>query len=183
MSAATRRHLVLVGLMGAGKTTVGRVCAERLARPFTDTDDVVVAAAGASVADIFAAEGEPGFRARERLAVADVCASPTPLVIACGGGAPLDPDNRRLLHEHGVVVWLEAPPRVLAARVAGSDDRPLLAGDAPGALERLHALREPAYAAVAHVRVDTDGCTPDDVATRVLEQYEAQRHADQRSVS
>lgn len=175
------RHLVLVGLMGAGKTTVGRLCAHRLARPFVDTDDVVVAAADMSVAEIFGAEGEAGFRAREHQAVADASASPEPLVIACGGGAPLDPENRRRLRATGTVVWLEAPVGVLAARVAGNDERPLLAGDEAGTLARLHALREPAYAAIAHTRVDTEGRTPDEVASSVLEQHRALAATDARS--
>ena len=91
------RHLVLVGLMGAGKTTVGRRCAKRLERPFVDTDELVVAAAGVPFAELWSAEEEAGFRVRERAAVADAAASPEPLVIACGGGAVLDSENRRAL--------------------------------------------------------------------------------------
>ena len=111
------RHLVLVGLMGAGKTTVGQVCARRLGRGFVDTDALVEAAAGATIPELFAAEGEAGFRARERTAIADAMASPEPLVIACGGGAMVDPENRRTVRHGGVVIWLQAPPDVLAARV------------------------------------------------------------------
>ena len=92
----TRRHLVLVGLMGAGKTTVGRACAERLGRPFVDTDDAIVTrAADAGRRDLRAPAAKPRFRELEREVVADVCASPDPLVIACGGGAIVDPENRR----------------------------------------------------------------------------------------
>jgi shikimate kinase len=166
------RHLVLVGLMGAGKTTVGQRCAELLDRPFVDTDELVVASAGIPFDDIWAAEGEQGFRARERVAVADAAASPTPLVISCGGGAVLDGENRRQLRAHGVVVWLTASSAELAARLVHDDSRPLLAGgDKTATLERLGTLREPAYEAAAHVRVSTDGRDPDDVATTVLEEY------------
>jgi shikimate kinase len=168
------RHLVLVGLMGAGKTTVGRRCAELLDRPFVDTDDLVVAAAGVPFDDIWSAEGEHGFRARERAAVADAAASPTPLVISCGGGAVLDGDNRRALRAHGVVVWLTASSTELASRLVHDDSRPLLAvGDKTATLERLGTLREPAYEAAAHVRIDTDGRTPTDIAEEVLEEYAA----------
>ena len=169
------RHLVLVGLMGAGKTTVGQRCAERLQRPFVDTDELVEATTGLSVAEVFAAHGEPQFRDLERQAIADAAASPTPLVVACGGGAVLDPENRRVLRAGGVVVWLRASPDELGARVGADATRPLLAGGAPAAatLARLGSLREPAYEAAAHVQVSTDGRTPDEVAATVLEEYRA----------
>jgi len=168
----SERHLVLVGLMGAGKTTVGQRCAELLDRPFVDTDELVVATAGVPFDDIWAAEGESGFRLRERLAVADAAASPTPLVISCGGGAVLDAENRRALRLTGVVVWLTASTTELAARLVHDDSRPLLAGgDKTATLQRLESLREPAYEAAAHVQVVTDGRTPDDVAATVLEEF------------
>ena len=169
MTDDDRRHLVLVGLMGVGKTTVGRICAQRLDRPFVDTDDVVTANAGATVAELFEREGEAGFRARERDAVADVCASVEPLVIACGGGAVLDAENRRRLRSSGIVVLLDARPAVLAERVAGTHDRPLLSGDAEATLARLRELRWPAYDAVADVLVDTSGRSAEEVAGIVLE--------------
>jgi shikimate kinase len=172
--SSTDRHLVLVGLMGAGKTTVGQRCAEILDRPFLDTDELVVAAAGVPFDDIWATEGEAGFRVRERLAVADATASPTPLVISCGGGTVLDADNRRVLRARGVVVWLLASSTELASRLVHDDSRPLLAGgDKTATLERLISLREPAYEAAAHVRVDTDGRTPDDIAAVVVEELQS----------
>ena len=165
------RHLVLVGLMGAGKTSVGARCAAELGRPFVDTDELVEATAGRTVSEIFAAEGEGGFRARERTAVADACASPEPLVIACGGGAVLDAENRTTMRDHGVVVWLRASPERLAERVGTGDGRPLLDGATPAqALERLAVLRAAAYDAAAHVAIDTDGLGVDDVASRVMEE-------------
>src|SRR5436189_4677896 len=143
-----KRHLVLVGLMGAGKTTVGKRCAEQLARPFVDTDELVVSVAGIPFDELWAAEGEAGFRARERVAVADAAASPAPLVIACGGGAVLDPANRRELRASGFVVWLDADAAVLASRLEGDDSRPLLAGgDRATTLTRLGHTRAPAYEA------------------------------------
>jgi shikimate kinase len=175
--SSNTKHLVLVGLMGAGKTTVGERCAELLGRVFLDTDQLVEANTRMGVADIFEHHGEQRFRILERDAVADACASPVPLVIACGGGAVLDAENRRRLRAAGVVVWLQAPPAVLSARVAADagGDRPLLAtpAGATTTLERLRALREPAYEAAAHVSVDTEGLTVDQVATRVVEEYRA----------
>ena len=161
-------HLVLVGLMGAGKTTVGERCAHLLDRPFLDTDDVVEATAHATVAEIFEQFGEAHFRELERQAVADVVASPAPLVIACGGGAVTDAGSRARLRAAGVVVWLQAPTAVLQARVGTTGSRPLLREGAAPALERLAAQREAMYEGVAHATVDTDGRTVDDVADAVL---------------
>jgi shikimate kinase len=166
------RHLVLVGLMGAGKSSVGKRCAELLDRPFVDTDELVVASAGVPFDDLWAAEGESGFRARERVAVADAAASPTPLVIACGGGAVLDPDNRRALRASGLVVWLAAEPTVLATRLAGDESRPLLAGgDRAATLTRLADTRAAAYEAAADVTVATDDRSVDEVATAVVAEW------------
>jgi shikimate kinase len=170
----TARHLVLIGLMGAGKTTVGERCAALLGRPFVDTDELVVAAAGVSFDELWSAEGEQGFRARERVAVADAVASPEPLVISCGGGTVLDVDNRRSLRRGGVVVWLEAPAEALALRLDDSHERPLLAGgNRAVTLERLRSLRAPAYEAAAHLQVDTEGRTVEQVATRVVEEFQS----------
>jgi shikimate kinase len=171
---AREPHLVLVGLMGAGKSSVGKRCAELLDRPFVDTDELVVSVAGVPFDELWAAEGEAGFRARERVAVADAAASPTPPVIACGGGAVLDPDNRRALRAVGFVVWLEASPTVLAARLAGDDSRPLLSGgDRATTLTRLADTRAAAYEAAAHVTVRTEDRTPDEVAAAVIEELRA----------
>lgn len=172
MNGATPgRHLVLVGLMGAGKTTVGRKCASRLGRDFVDTDDVVTALAGMPVSDIFATAGEAHFRALERQAVADVCASPARLVVATGGGVVMDAENRAHLRASGFVVWLRAPVAVLAARCGDGSTRPLLANGGTAALERLLALRAPVYEAVADVTIDTDGRDAGSVATDVLDAF------------
>jgi shikimate kinase len=168
----THKHLVLIGLMGAGKTTVGLECARRLGRTFVDTDDVVTAAAHMTVEDVFATAGEARFRELERTVVADVCASPEPLVIACGGGTVLDGENRRALRAAGVVIWLRAPAATLLARVGDGSARPLLRNDPAGALERLERLREPTYEAAAHAGVDTDALAVEAVADRVLSAFE-----------
>lgn len=159
--------------MGAGKTTVGRRCAERLDRPFVDTDELVEALSGRSVSEIFAVDGEAVFRDLERDAVADACAAPTPIVLACGGGAVLDPANRTALREHGFVVWLQAESERLAARVGTGDDRPLLRGGAARQqLERLAELRSDLYQAVADVAVPTDERDIEQVVDAVLEEVE-----------
>jgi shikimate kinase len=171
---AADRHLVLVGMMGAGKTSVGRRCAARLGRDFVDTDDVVEEAADRRVAEIFEQDGEDAFRALERDAVAKVAASSKPLVIACGGGAVLDADSRDRLRAAGLVVWLRAAPEVLGERVGRQPGtRPLLAGAPPTAtLERIASERADAYAAAAHVRIETDGRTQDEIADEIVSRLE-----------
>ena len=167
------KHLVLIGLMGAGKTTVGRRCAEKLGRDFVDTDAVVESLAQKSVAAIFEMDGEARFRELEQQAVFDVALSPDPLVIACGGGVVVNPTNRSHLKRHGVVIWLRAPVEVLAARVGDGSTRPLLRNDPAGALSRLAAAREIAYEAASDVQVETADCSVDDVAAAVIAAYES----------
>lgn len=167
----SERHLVLVGLMGAGKTTVGRKCAQRLEREFVDLDQLIMTRAAMSIDELWRQQGEDRFRALEREVVIEVCASPIPLVIACGGGTVVDPENRRRLREVGTIVWLRAPTAVLAARVGSDERRPLLAGDPAGALERLAALRADAYTAAADVIVDTEDRSVGAVADTVLASF------------
>jgi shikimate kinase len=167
-----RRHLVLVGLMGAGKSSVGARCAERLGRAFVDTDDLIVDQAGMPVDEIFRTGGEERFRELERRVIADVCVSPAPLVIASGGGAIVDVDNRRRLREVGVVVWLHAPTEVLVSRVGNDPGRPLLGGDPHGALARLGAARQDTYSQAADRIVETEGRDLGAVADAVLAAFE-----------
>ncbi len=172
MNESSPTHLVLVGLMGSGKSTVGRLCAERLGRPFVDTDELVEALSGQTVASLFAG-GEPEFRAWEVQAVTAAVSESEPHIIACGGGAVLDPINRERLRACGIVVWLQASPEVLADRVGSGSGRPLLAADGGRSpVERLRELsesRRAAYEAAASIVVQTDGLAPGDVATEVLQ--------------
>ena len=171
-----QRHLVLVGMMGVGKSSVGRRVALRLGRQFLDTDRLVEDEAGCTVAEIFAGEGEPAFRALENAAVRRALESDPYAVIAFGGGAVLEPTNRGLARELALVVWLQAPARELARRVSasmrrsGGTARPLLSqGRSPEqVLEDLARQREEAYKASAHVLVDTANRSPGQAATAVL---------------
>ena len=171
-----QRHLVLIGMMGVGKSSVGRRVALRLGRQFLDTDQLVEEEAGRTVAEIFAAEGEPAFRVLESAAVRRALESEPHAVIAFGGGAVLEPTNRGLARELALVVWLQAPARELARRVSaslrrsGGTARPLLAqGRSPEqVLDDIARQREDAYRAAAHVLVDTGGRSPGQAATAVL---------------
>ncbi len=167
-------NIVLVGLMGSGKTAVGRLLAERLGRPLVDTDALVEEAAGCTIAEIFAAEGEEGFRRREAEAVARAAAGDNQ-VIATGGGAVLRPGNREALRSSGLVIWLDAEPESLyqRARAQGLAHRPLLSGADPlGRLRALADARRPAYEAAAHVRIRTDRRTLHDVVEEIMEKLE-----------
>ena len=162
------RSVVLVGLMGAGKTSVGRRLGKLLQARFTDADDEIVAAAGMSIADLFASYGEPTFRELERRVVARLVNDP-PGVVALGGGAFVDPATRALIKKQALSVWLRADLETLVTRTAKRRAvRPLLAGDEPRAvLQRLMSERYPLYAE-ADLTVDTGAAPADHVAERVL---------------
>ncbi len=150
----TRRNIYLVGLMGAGKTTVGRQLAKRLARPFFDSDHEIVERTGVPIPTIFEIEGEDGFRRREAQTIQELSESDS-IVLATGGGVVLNPENRRLLHDTGWVVYLNVPPRLLYERTRHDRNRPLLNVPDPLArLEELHAARDPLYREAAHLVVD-----------------------------
>jgi shikimate kinase len=149
-----RRTIALVGLMGVGKSSVGRRLANALSLPFRDTDTEVEAAAGCSISDIFADLGEEAFRDGERRVIARLLDGP-PHVLATGGGAFMNPQTRALIKSKAVSVWLKADLDVLARRVSRKDTRPLLVGKEP--LEVLSAqaqARYPAYAE-ADIAVET----------------------------
>jgi shikimate kinase len=148
-------HVVLVGLSGTGKSSVGRRLAARLARRFVDADTEIEERAGRTVREIFASEGEPAFRELEAGVMADLLAAPEPSVIAAGGGAIVTESTRKLLREPDVfVVWLTAAPAFLASRLSEKPHRPLLDGDPIASLARLQEERAHWYAEVADVTVD-----------------------------
>lgn len=161
----TGPRLVLVGPMGAGKTTVGRLVAEALGVGFLDTDEVVEREDGRSVADIFVDEGEAYFRELERNAVAAALDSHDG-VLALGGGAVMDPTTRERLEGH-CVVFLRVGLSDAAQRVGLGVSRPLLLGNVRGRMKQLLDERAPVYEAVATHVVDTDGLSATDVAERV----------------
>jgi shikimate kinase len=161
-------HLWLIGMMGAGKSTVGRRVAALRGTRFVDTDDVVTHHAGCSVPELWERQGEHAFREMEAAAVAELAAEAEPLVIATGGGVVMRAENVAAMRDNGRVVWLAADPPALASRVGGATDRPLLAGvRAETRLAEILAAREEAYAAAAHVVISTDERDPAEVATEV----------------
>lgn len=167
VSLPYRRPIFLVGMMGAGKTTIGRSLARLLGREFLDLDHEIEGRCGVRVAHIFDIEGEEGFRRRER-AVLDDCSARPDLVLATGGGAVLAADNRSRLKARGVVVYLRATPEELYSRVARDRNRPLLqTADPQARIRELVALREPLYEDVADIVFDT-GSMPVPQAVKAL---------------
>jgi len=164
-----RRHIVLVGMMGAGKSSVGRVLAARLDRPLLDTDELVEASTGRTVREIWVTDGEPAYRVLEADVLADALAAPTPSVIAAAGGIVLGERNRVALKaSDAYVVWLLADVDVLLQRVRNGGHRPLLDDDPEGTLRRMFVQREALYREVASAIVSVDHRSVNDVAQAVL---------------
>lgn len=150
-------NVYLVGMMGAGKTTIGRRLAARLAREFVDLDQWIETITGASIPTIFEIEGESGFRLREAQALA-LLAQRQGLVVATGGGAVLDPMNRARMQGSGLVVYLIASPELLFARTRHDRNRPLLqVADPLARIRRLAAWRDPLYREIADLIVEAGG--------------------------
>ncbi|MFO0840322.1 MAG: shikimate kinase [Phycisphaerae bacterium] len=169
----TKRHLVLIGPRGAGKTSVARIVAARLGRPPRDTDESIQLSGVDTIAEIFKRAGEPAFRLRERDALLGAL-QPPPAVVSVGGGAVLLAQNRAAIRAAGACVWLTARPDVLVDRVAGdpftADQRPPLTLHSPSAeMTQLLNQRGPIYAELAQLRIDTSDLTLEQVADRVLD--------------
>lgn len=164
-----RTGVVLVGPMGAGKTTVGRLVAERLWLAFVDADELFVRAHG-PIPAFFAEHGEPAFRREEERVVAHVLDRPEPCVLACGGGAVLSAaTRRRLAASPALVVSLTVAEEEALRRVGGGAGRPVLAGDPAGTWRRILAERAPLYRQVADAEVDGTGRPPSEAASRIVD--------------
>ncbi len=171
---ASPRSVVLVGLMGAGKSVIGRRLAARLGLPFRDSDAEIETASGRSIPELFEAFGEPYFRAGERRVILRLLEGP-PVVLATGGGAFMDPATREATRRAATSIWLRAPLPVLLRRVALRRNRPLLAGGNPAeVLQRLMAQRHPIYAE-ADIIVDCNDDTPDGTTRRVADALASHR--------
>ena len=159
--------ITLTGFMGSGKTTVGKVLADFLGCPFMDLDDLVVKKAGKSIPDIFAQDGEPAFRQLEAQVLRKTVEkyAESTAVLALGGGAVLAPASAALLREKTVCIYLRATLDTLLQRLAGETAGRPLADDA---LDARLAEREPIYEETAHVVIDTDGLSPDEVADEII---------------
>jgi shikimate kinase len=162
-------HLVLVGMMGVGKSTVGRIVASELGRPLYDSDDMIEQRTGRTVREIWASDGERAFRELESETLVEALAAIEPSVIAAAGGVVLSETNRDALAASDAhVIWLHADIDLLLTRVRNGAHRPLLDGDPGGTLRRLYAERAPLYQEVADAVVLVDQRSPNEVAKAVL---------------
>jgi shikimate kinase len=172
--AARPASLFLVGMMGAGKTTVGRLIAKAIGFEFVDCDREIESRSGVAVATIFELEGEAGFRRREAALIDELTLRPR-IVLATGGGAVLREDNRERLHARGLVVYLQASADEIARRTANDRARPLLqAADPRGRIAELLQQREPLYRATAHLTFASPAANPRRLVRRILDEPRVQ---------
>lgn len=163
-------NIILIGLMGSGKTTVARIVSQMIGFQCLDTDQLIIDTAGQSIPSIFANEGEPGFRLHESTALRSLLGK-RGCCIATGGGIITQPRNLPLLRHLGYIVWLDADPALLASRTSHNNDRPLLAGeeDPKAKLTRLLDERKPLYKSLADLRIQTSELTPQETAYGIME--------------
>jgi shikimate kinase len=168
--------VLLIGLMGTGKTTVGHLLAARLSVRYLDNDELVLLAAGSALDELRRREGEAGLRAAESEALTEALDTPAPAVAGVAAGVVLDPIERaRLAATDATVVWLRARPETLARRVAGGGDRPWLHPDALAAFQRMEHERYATYETLSDLIVDVDDRTPDQIVEVIVEYLETIR--------
>ena len=161
-------HIILIGFMGAGKSTVGRILSRKLSLPLLDTDAMIEEKAQMPISRIFARKGENAFRETESQVLKDLLQRREPAVISTGGGMPMREENRQLLRSMGTVVYLRVEPPTVIKRLASDRSRPLLqGGDRQEKITELLKQREPLYADAAHISVDTDSRRPEKVADEI----------------
>jgi shikimate kinase len=160
-------RILLVGMMGVGKSSVGEALAARLGWPYFDSDRQVEQATGKTIPEIFARDGEAAFRRAETEAL-EAAVSTAPAVVGVAGGAVLDAGNRERIRQSGLVVWLRASIETLARRVGSGVGRPLLGDDPEAALQRLYPERRPLYEELAEVVVDVDDLTIEESVEKIV---------------
>ena len=162
-------HIILIGFMGAGKTTVGRCLSRQTSWPLFDTDQMIEKRAGMSISRIFEARGEEVFRGLETETIHSLGDREEDWVLSAGGGMPLREENRKLLREAGQVVYLKVNPGTVLHRLQGDTTRPLLAGgDVKKKVEDLLNCRGPIYESAAHIIIKADDRQPEDIAEEIM---------------
>lgn len=162
-------RIVLLGMMGSGKSSVGRALSDRTGWPFVDNDALVERATGRTARQLLAEQGEGPMRAAESAALREGLALAAPVIVAAAAGTILDPSDRAALAGAGFVVWLRAPAEVLAARAAGAEHRPWLEDDPVAWFASAMGERDPLYATVTDLAIDTSTAEPDAAALAILD--------------
>lgn len=166
-------HIILIGFMGAGKTTVGKALAKKMGLELLDTDSLIEEQAGVTISEMFETQGEAAFRAAETKMLERLLDRQSRAVISVGGGLPLREENRALLKKLGTVVYLQVQPDTVLARLKGDTSRPLLrGGDAVERVNSLLAYRDPFYKMASHVEVNTDGKKAGQIAGEIIQKTE-----------
>ena len=168
-------RVLLLGMMGSGKSSVGRALAERTGWPFVDNDALVERATGLTARELLRDRGEDAMREAESEALRAGLGIPAPAIVATAAGTILRPEDRDRIDDGGLVVWLHAPAAVLAERAAGATHRPWLDDDPVAWFTQTIEERAPLYRAVADLEIDTGATDPDDAAERVVERLSADR--------
>lgn len=168
-----RDNIILIGFMGAGKSTVGKQLAKRLGFRFMDTDEAIEKKAGKRISEIFAEEGEKSFRKKEGELLSELLAKTEKTVISTGGGLPMEEKNGRYLRELGFVVYLDVTKETVLERLKKDTRRPLLQGeDKEKRVEELLSFRQPIYEYTAHITIDTNQRNFDEIIDDIVRNYE-----------
>lgn len=165
-------RVVLIGMMGSGKSTIGKLLSEATGWPYADNDDLVLRSHGATSRQLLAERGEEAMRAAESEALAIGLEVPAPCIIGVAAGTILEASNRDRMRDGGIAVWVTAPPSVLAERAAGSEHRPWLEGDAESWMRDAAAERDPLYASVADITIDTAANSAEAAAAELHERLQ-----------
>lgn len=169
-------RIILVGMMGSGKSTIGRLLSEATGWPYIDNDELVLRSNGATPRQLLAERGEAAMRGAESSALAIGLGIPEPAIIGVAAGTILEERNRDRMRDGGIVVWLRAAPSVLAERAAGSEHRPWLEGDAASWMREAATERDPLYASAADITLDTTSDPPDESVRELRRRLESTGH-------
>lgn len=165
----SKKHIYLIGYMGSGKTTVGRILSEKTDLPCIDMDEIISSRLSMSIGDIFDKLGETAFREAESSLLEEIAASTAPLVVSCGGGVPLMHENRLVLKSSGTTYLLEADPEEILRRIEGDESRPLLENKKSiSYVSEMLESRHNAYAEASDMTISTNGKTPEEIADEIL---------------
>jgi len=164
-----KNHLYLIGYMGTGKTTVGRILSENMCLPLLEMDEILISRFNMSINDVFETLGEDVFREAETLLLQDIAALDGPSIVSCGGGVPLKEENRVILKESGKSILLTASPSTLMSRLSDCKDRPLISDMEMSKIEEMLIKRKAAYDEAADYTITTDGFFPSEIAGTIMD--------------